>query len=53
MTALNVIYHDFHPSVVAGRLGMAESYLNAWLRVWQGLAMLAAIPLALFIRGIR
>lgn len=32
-------------------LGVAGLYLNAWLRIWQGMAMLAAIPLAMFIRG--
>ena len=49
MTAQLVRIDDYRPPGV--HVGIAESYLNAWLRVWQGLAMLAVIPLSLFIRG--
>ena len=47
MTAQLVRLDDYRPPVP----GVATLYLNAWFRVWQGLAMLAAIPLAMFIGG--
>ena len=40
---------DYRPPVP----GVAGLYLNAWVRIWSGLMMLAAIPLAAFIRGRR
>ena len=49
MTAQLVRLDDYRPQVP----GIASLYLNAWLRIWSGLAMLAAIPLAMFIRGRR
>ena len=30
--------------------GIAGLYLNAWLHIWRGVAMMMAIPLAIFIR---
>ena len=33
--------------------GIAGLYLNAWVQIWRGVAMMMAIPLALFIRGQR
>ena len=30
---------------------VAGLYLNAWVQIWKGMAMMMAIPLALFIRG--
>ena len=49
MTAQLVHLDDYRPPAV----GVADLYFNAWLRVMQGLVLLAAIPLAMFIRGRR
>ena len=48
MTAQLVRLDDYRPPQV----GIAELFLNAWLRVWQSVALLAAIPL-LYMRGKR
>ena len=33
--------------------GIPALYLDAWFQIWRGVAMMMAIPLALFIRGQR
>ena len=49
MTAQLVHLADYRPPVP----GVASLYLNAWVRIWTGMFMLAAIPLAMLIRGRR
>ena len=49
MTADLVRIADYRPVPP----GIAGLYLNAWLHIWRGVAMMMAIPLALFIRGQR
>ena len=48
MTAL-VIRHDFRPPPVTE----ADLYMTACWHIWRGWMMLAAIPLAIYIRGQR
>ena len=49
MTAQLHYLDDYRPPPI----GAADLYFNAWLRIVQGFVLLAAIPLAIYIRGRR